>query len=95
RAGEPHDGGSLVPPVRPERAAMKTVFQGVLLFAALLIPLGVDAQMEPPMHSFLRADANTDGTVDLRDAVYTFGWLFLGADMPECLALCRFRRYQR
>ena len=64
---------------------MKTVFQGVLLFAALLIPLGVDAQMEPPMHSFLRADANTDGTVDLSDAVYTFGWLFLGADMPECL----------
>ena len=59
---------------------MKTVFQGVLLFAALLIPLGVAAQMEPPMHSFFRADANTDGGGDLSDAVYIFEWLFLGAE---------------
>ncbi|MCH2368434.1 MAG: hypothetical protein MK554_14630, partial [Planctomycetes bacterium] len=64
---------------------MKHIPRAFLLLAVLLVPAAAEAQMEPPMHSFLRADANTDGTVDLSDAVYTFGWLFLGADMPDCL----------
>lgn len=34
---------------------------------------------------FLRGDANTDGIVDLSDAIRTFGWLFQGAAEPNCL----------
>jgi hypothetical protein len=33
---------------------------------------------------FLRGDSNRDGRVDLSDAVYTLGYLFLGSPMPEC-----------
>ena len=63
---------------------MKPVLSALFLFS-LLFPLAASAQLEPPMHSFLRADANTDGAVDISDAAYTFSWLFLGADMPNCL----------
>ncbi|MEC9352989.1 MAG: hypothetical protein VYD81_06725, partial [Planctomycetota bacterium] len=63
---------------------MKPVLNALFLFS-LLFPLAASAQLEPPMHSFLRADANTDGAVDISDAAYTFSWLFLGADMPNCL----------
>jgi hypothetical protein len=33
---------------------------------------------------FLRGDANGDGTVDVSDAVATFGYLFLGDQEPPC-----------
>lgn len=33
---------------------------------------------------FLRADANTDGRLDLSDAVTILGYLFLGTAVPEC-----------
>jgi hypothetical protein len=35
--------------------------------------------------AFLRGDANEDGKVDLSDAVYTLGHLFLGSAAPGCL----------
>jgi hypothetical protein len=35
---------------------------------------------------FLRGDSNCDGRLDLSDAVFTLGWLFLGGRMPCCIA---------
>ncbi len=35
-------------------------------------------------YSFLRADANSDGTVDISDAIFTLSWLFLGEESPSC-----------
>ena len=35
---------------------------------------------------FLRADANTDGNVNLPDAQFTLNWLFLGGPDPGCMA---------
>ncbi len=52
--------------------------RSALFLAALLLP--APAHLEPPMHGFLRADANTDGRGDVSDAVYTFEWLFLGSE---------------
>ncbi len=34
---------------------------------------------------FLRGDANSDGGVDLSDAMFTLSWLFLGGRTPSCL----------
>ena len=33
----------------------------------------------------MRGDANADGKVDLADAVYTLGFLFIGRAAPPCL----------
>jgi hypothetical protein len=35
---------------------------------------------------FLRGDANDDGKVDISDAVWTLGWLFLGGSATGCVA---------
>ncbi|MGQ9588966.1 MAG: DUF1800 family protein [Planctomycetota bacterium] len=34
---------------------------------------------------FRRGDSNTDGRLDVSDALLTFGWLFLGGKAPACL----------
>ena len=34
---------------------------------------------------FLRGDSNADRSIDLSDAVFTLGYLFLGGDAPSCL----------
>ncbi len=44
---------------------------------------GVDLRCEAAP-AFRRGDANGDGTVDLSDAVATFGYLFLGGQAPAC-----------
>jgi hypothetical protein len=42
---------------------------------------------DPPGPRFLRADCNDDGVVDISDAVFTLGWLFLGEPEPGCVAV--------
>ncbi|MEM7263003.1 MAG: hypothetical protein AAF488_13505 [Planctomycetota bacterium] len=37
---------------------------------------------------FVRGDANSDGTVDVSDGVFTLGFLFSGGDTPACLSSC-------
>ena len=37
-----------------------------------------------PSKQFIRGDANSDGQVDLSDAIYILNWLFLGEQGPEC-----------
>lgn len=49
--------------------------------AALGPPIWPGA-VEPP---FRRGDANGDGSLDLSDAVFTLGFLFLGGPTPVCL----------
>jgi hypothetical protein len=40
---------------------------------------------EPPAPQFRRADSNGDGTLDLSDASFTLGFLFLGGRTPGCM----------
>lgn len=40
--------------------------------------------LEKPLSPFLRGDANTDGRVDISDAVRIVMYLFLGATEPSC-----------
>ena len=35
--------------------------------------------------TFVRADANSDGGINLSDSVFIFRYLFLGEDRPVCL----------
>lgn len=37
---------------------------------------------------FRRGDANSDGRIDVSDAVATLGYLFLGSEKPGCLRAC-------
>jgi hypothetical protein len=44
---------------------------------------------KPPPPLFLRGDCNTDGTLDIADAIELLGYLFLGCHRcPACLAAC-------
>jgi len=47
------------------------------------VPLDVSIDLLPQA-LFIRGDSNQDGTVDLTDAVSTFGALFLGGAGPAC-----------
>ena len=38
-----------------------------------------------PKAEFRRGDSNADGTVDISDAIFTLGWLYLGSQVPSCL----------
>ena len=40
--------------------------------------------VEPPLPSFLRADANVDGALDLSDAIATLGVIFQGVGEFVC-----------
>ncbi|MBI4605745.1 MAG: hypothetical protein HY721_27580 [Planctomycetes bacterium] len=63
--------------------------RGQILFTAALQDGGgvlvVASPVEPPAPSFRRADANGDGALNLSDAVFTLGGLFLGTEQPSCL----------
>ncbi|HVR74449.1 MAG TPA: hypothetical protein VMT52_08965 [Planctomycetota bacterium] len=39
----------------------------------------------PAQAHFLRGDANNDTSVNIADAIFTLGYLFLGSDTPPCL----------
>ena len=54
-----------------------TATDGLLLTAIFVPDVG-------PNDIFLRGDSNRDGHVDLSDAVYTLGYLFLGGPAPAC-----------
>jgi hypothetical protein len=56
-------------------------FAGIIHYQ--LVDFSVDDEPPPPP-KFKRGDANSDERVDLADAVFTLGWLFLGADAPLC-----------
>lgn len=56
---------------------------GSTIGLACLIP-GAALQTSPPT-PFRRGDTNADGKVDLSDAVYSLGYLFLGGPDPICL----------
>jgi hypothetical protein len=56
-------------------------------------PLQATVCLDPPPvpePRFLRGDANADGVVDLSDAVFTLGALFLGTKLPSCLSAADF-----
>jgi hypothetical protein len=38
----------------------------------------------PPRVPFVRGDANDDGSIDITDAIFTLGFLFLGGGAPPC-----------
>ena len=38
----------------------------------------------PPNVPFVRGDANGDGSIDITDAIFTLGFLFLGGGAPPC-----------
>ena len=38
----------------------------------------------PPRVPFVRGDANGDGSIDITDAIFTLGFLFLGGGAPPC-----------
>jgi hypothetical protein len=49
----------------------------------------IDCRLEvlavlPDITSFIRADSNVDGTVDISDPQATLHYLFLGTDTPRC-----------
>jgi hypothetical protein len=44
----------------------------------------LNAPSRPPRPHFRRGDPNESGEVDLSDAVYTLGCLFLGTECPKC-----------
>ncbi|MCI0585158.1 MAG: MSCRAMM family adhesin SdrC, partial [Chloroflexi bacterium] len=45
-----------------------------------------DDDVIPPGPIFLRGDCNGDGGLDIADVVCTLDWLFLGSDVPGCIA---------
>jgi hypothetical protein len=42
----------------------------------------------PPRAVFRRGDANGSGPVDISDAIFILGYLFLGSAKPQCLEAC-------
>ncbi|MBI4605125.1 MAG: hypothetical protein HY721_24440, partial [Planctomycetes bacterium] len=65
------------------------VFGGVDLTAANLDSFTITDEnvipAAPPAPGFRRGDSNGDGAVDIGDAIFTLGFLFLGGKDPACL----------
>ncbi|MBI4605939.1 MAG: hypothetical protein HY721_28580 [Planctomycetes bacterium] len=60
--------------------------RGEARYVSLLPALeGGILQIVPDQSFFLRGDSNSDGKVDLSDASFTLGFLFLGNATPRCL----------
>jgi len=58
----------------------------------LLLPLGARRQQRIRRSSFLRADSDASFKLDITDAVFTLGYLFLGSGTPRCLKARRLER---
>ncbi len=56
-----------------------------LLAVGTTLTLSGLAMAQVDLQTFLRADANADGEVNVSDAVSTFEWLFAGQRAPPCL----------
>jgi len=54
-----------------------------LSFASTPVQL-LSAASRPPRPPFRRGDPNESGDVDLSDAIYTLGCLFIGTECPKC-----------
>ncbi|MGQ9589601.1 MAG: Kazal-type serine protease inhibitor domain-containing protein [Planctomycetota bacterium] len=67
------------------RSFKRFVSVSVALAAVALAFLVSPAMGQETRWSFRRGDANADGTLNLSDAIATFGWLFLGEDPPSCV----------
>ena len=39
-----------------------------------------------PVNEFIRGDSNDDGLLNVSDAVFTLSFLFIGDELPECVA---------
>src|SRR5262245_37361232 len=61
--------------VRSHRVAAASV----ALASVLLRPGTADAQP-----AFLRGNSNGDASIDISDALFSLGFLFLGSDSPPC-----------
>jgi YD repeat-containing protein len=61
-----------------------SLFKGCAWMLAILFWLAPMPQVQA-QPSFLRADSNGDGGVDISDAIFTLGYLFLGSASPGCL----------
>lgn len=52
---------------------------------ALLLGWTASVSAQERQVQFRRGDANTDGSVDVSDSVFTLAWLFTGGPVPSCL----------
>ena len=66
--------------------------RSTLLVVAIVVLLGtfdsthlLPAEEPENSDSFLRGDVNTDGVVDLADALYLLSWLVQEGQAPDCL----------
>ena len=55
----------------------------VVLLAVLALPAFLEAGTKPGI-TFIRGDANADGTVDIADGTFIVNFLFLGRSAPTC-----------
>ena len=76
---------------------MKTLYKtanaflllGILLLAYHLNSPSARGRVEfgdNPVNDFIRGDSNDDGVLNVSDAVFTLSFLFIGAELPECLS---------
>jgi len=70
--------------VRAE-VAMRYSKISVCLFVAVSLVRAWGAEDPSTVRSFQRGDADSSGTVELTDVIFTLGSLFLGEDPPSCM----------
>jgi len=62
---------------------------GILLLAYHLNSPSARGRVEfgdNPVNDFIRGDSNDDGLLNVSDAVFTLSFLFIGDELPECVA---------
>jgi hypothetical protein len=71
--------------VGPYRMRNELTYRGTARFASIL-PAAFPGHLivNPDFVDFVRADSNGDGTVNISDAVFTLGFLFLDGASPAC-----------
>jgi len=76
-------------PVAAEYSTYLTVTDSDGNTTVVTIPISVTETGEPPVEPELRrGDCNDDGVVDLSDAVFDLGFLFVGGPAPGCIEAC-------
>lgn len=73
-------------PLGGETYTLNTYFKKSFAGGVIAVTADLGEFEVPPVGGqFRRADTNGDGTVDISDAVATFGYLFLGGATPKCV----------
>jgi len=83
------DGGRTRPAAQPVSNVM--IVEGTSVEpgeGAAYLYLDGFMRIVPDVSVFVRGDSSGDRTVDLSDAVFTLGYLFLGSQAPSCLESC-------